>query len=122
VAKGENVSTSTEAGAGGRSLRSTAMADDESTTAMHKSKGEVSNSVGAGNTGNRKKTSTATGGLDYALPEHSMRVDFLEIVRDLHSRAAGFENSQPKVHWYIGTLVHWYIGTLVHWYIGTLVH
>ncbi|KAJ1442954.1 hypothetical protein B484DRAFT_441840 [Ochromonadaceae sp. CCMP2298] len=80
-------------GAGGRSTRSTALADDESTGAA-KSKGEVTNSNSAGNA-KKKPSSFTTEGLDYALPEHSMRADFLEIVRDLHSRVAAFENSKP---------------------------
>lgn len=35
-------------------------------------------------------------GIDCALPESAMRADFVEIVRDLHSRAAAYELSKPK--------------------------
>mmetsp|Transcript_46606 Transcript_46606/g.92352 ORF Transcript_46606/g.92352 Transcript_46606/m.92352 type:complete len:316 (-) Transcript_46606:71-1018(-) len=46
-------------------------------------------------TSSRRRTS-ANAGLDYALPETTMRSDFVDIVRDLHSRAVVLEQTKSK--------------------------
>lgn len=88
----QEADNASDAGTVGRNTRSSADALQSGINLINgvASKGSRGGRKGGAN-GSKEQT------LDYALPESSMRADFVEIVRDLQNRAMECEKSRPRV-------------------------